>query len=184
VSSDYNGKPQNDYFRQRDNYYKRYSRSPSVHVNNASTSSASKIRNKFCPMHGQEAIFDRLIRNEYVYKCCGMVVPRAELGIKMEDMGIQTVDGKVSRNPIYGISDGSAGTIVPSGPSRSGKHRRKMPLNPDDAALVRQGYTLIASEEQVRPAKTIEPFGLDSSPVDLSKYDILDKFRRRRASGR
>jgi len=174
------GRPEHQFNKTKRFYYSKKARSPTTNV--IRTNSASKIKNIFCPFHGEEAVFDRLVKNEYIYKCCAMTVPHDLLGIDIKEDGILTVDGRSTRNPIYNTSSaGAGGVIVPANESRSKQTKKMVQLSSDDRQLVKQGYTILNTREDIPKGKTLMP--IDSSSVDLARHSTLDKYKKMRSIG-
>lgn len=172
----------NEFYRNRDLYYNFNSRSPTfVAQPPSSDSDARNIRGKFCPLHGGQVKFDGMIRNKYFAVCCGMTIENEEMGIDVKDIGLATIDGRTSRNPLYKRTSGSTGglTIVPAGQSRSTRNRKPQ-LSPDDQQLVRQGYQIISTQEKISTSKTLQPTLSSSSQTDSYRRDpIQEKYNRR-----
>lgn len=169
----------NEFYKNRDLYYEYQARSPVFTAHPVGDTDALSIRDKFCPLHGGIAKFDMMVKNAYFYTCCGMAVPNEEMDIDVRDAGVTTIDGRSSRNPQYGrSSSGESGIIVPAGPSRSARNRKRQ-LAPDDAKLARHGYQIVNSQEKVSTSNMLQP-SLSSSQIDnYRRNPVEDKYNRR-----
>lgn len=122
-----------------------------------------------------------MVRHDYFCPQCGYMPKREEMGINVQDVGITTVDGRTTNNPVYAVAGGDTGIsngIISSGPSRSKRNKKLLlPLSTDDKLLQKQGYTILQTAEYVgQPSKTLQP---NSSQVRPENYDILDKYNKR-----
>lgn len=173
----------NEYYRNRELYYNHASRSPPFHVIVGSESDGEHIGNKFCPFHGEQAKFDRLVRQAYFYPCCGMEVSDDEMGVDVQDLGVTTIDGRTSRSPYYGRSSESPGSImiVPASSPRTPFAKKQPPPSAEDRKLAKMGYSIVSDQQITSTSKLLEPSQISStSEIDsLRRNPIEERYRRK-----